>query len=305
MSNPGGVLSESLRDTKRWLMWAGTDTDFRQVLRTVTMQYEPHLPSYIDHETAHLKNMLGMSNASLSRNRTRVEESTTDQISRALWTSRVEEDERQVAEYEERLAAAVASAERGADIKLTLNASKTERRETRGTPDELIEYLQHRKFKTLRFEAPAGSIGVGTIFINIDDDGVDLYVSSDDHHWASAAYRDLVQQIGHRAPAWRWIRSLWFMVPLLILAAFSSAYWILDAIGDAFGPPINTVVTVLYIPASVGLFFLSFILLRRWLKPFQILQPGQRPGLVALAAVLGTSVVGAVAGAILQAILGK
>lgn len=108
-------------------------------------------------------------------------------------------------------------------INLEMRVSRSERRTTTGTYEELLEYVDGKKFTTLELFAPSGSIRGYSIAVTANrGDGTTLRVSAhDDPRWATTAFRELSREFDQLRPWWRALRSVWFLGPF---------YWVTSAI---------------------------------------------------------------------------
>lgn len=292
------AVSERLSKNHSWSVWVGAEDDMRSLLRTVQKSYDPLLGTHVHDATLYYRQALATSEARLGQLNETVQADITkmSDAERNLHKGQMSVSVEYLARSENDVAKAKATlqdkeeeAQGASRIDLALKTDNGDNLDSCGTADELVDYLQGKRFNSASFSAPHGSILGHTIRLEFNrGEGLSLYVSSTDPSWARATYSELTEQIVRGVPWWRFVRALSFLYPLYFLTAL--AIWVfivplLHRVG-LNGTSISTLITISVPLGAIGAAWLT----RRLVPAFEILSHGRRARGTALFVVLGSAI---------------
>lgn len=142
-----------------------------------------------------------------------------------------------VAEADKELVARRRVAELAGRINLEMRVNRTERRTKTGTHEELLEYVDGKKFTTLDLSAPSGQLTGYSITLTANrNDGTTLRVSAlNDPRWSTTAFSELRRELDQRRPWWRALRSVWFLGPFYWVAGGIALVSLTQGVGRLIG----------------------------------------------------------------------
>jgi hypothetical protein len=295
-------LDESVTKTKQWPIWVGSDADFRRLLRLMEKAVEPLVPSHVEQETEHPRNM-----AEYPADRLKALEIRAKMAAEEGHPAHYDEEIAKVkAELEGRLAAvetAEAKARRIGLIDLSLTSKDDDRRKVTGTADELSEYLDGRHIQELEITAPSGYFPGYTITARAGrDSGLYVRVSSKDANWALSAASEIEAEASRHVPGWRILRSAYILFPLYLIAIGSLVYFIFDEVArrttaaGTFDEPLKSIAYVAFLVVSIFGAGVAVDWTKRYVPAFEIVHSGGRSRGKALLAFIGSAVAAVVLG---------
>uniref|UniRef100_A0A942YBF0 Uncharacterized protein n=1 Tax=Neobacillus citreus TaxID=2833578 RepID=A0A942YBF0_9BACI len=288
-------LNDTLAETQRYWAWTGAVSDLSPIFETIEKQYGGLRADWITQETKYARDDCERAERSLERANRDLEEGRGRNSSMLdLLTERAERGKDDLEAARKRLAAAEEAAEHVDDISITVKVQRGGERSTHGRPSELVDYLRHIDVRDLTVHAPYGGYRLGhRISLYFDhEDGVTITVSSDESTWTSAAFAQIRAEVRRRVPWWRWMRSAWFLLPLMVVVSVAFLVFVGNVAISMGGVSsvVSPIVGALLVPATIG----AFVAARWLLRPFE-LTTGDRPR--------GARVLYLIGGAILSVIL--
>lgn len=295
-------LDESVTKTKQWPAWAGSDTDFRRLLRLMEKHVAPLIPKHVEQETAHERSLI-----QYPADRLKVLEiEATKAASDGHPTLYDEEIARVRAEHEmlnARLERAEAKALGAGRIELSLTGKDEDRRKVTGTADELSEYLDGRYIQELEITAPSGFIKGYMIDARAGrDSGLYVRVSSKDANWALSAASEIHSEASRQLPTWRVLRSPFLLFSLYALGIGSVVYFLFDEIArrttvtGKFAEPAATITFMAFVFISLAGASAATTWTRKYVPAFEIVHAGGRSRGRALIAIIGSTLAALVLG---------
>lgn len=275
-------LKDSLTETVTFSGWAGSVSDLGPLLDLIERQFVDLRDGWIAHETE-------WSRRSVDRARRDVETATTS--GNASWLARAEFE---LDAESQRLEQVALDAQDVDETSVMIRVKRGGERHTRGRAADISAYLLAHDVKDLTLRAPRFTRDNHRISVVFDhEDGVRLSVSSDDATWTSGAFAQLSAELRRRVPWWRWMRSLWFLIPATLLGVGFLVTSLADAALRAGVSP------VIAGPGAITLIMAALILgpylAQRALPAFQ-LTASKRPRGEAIVAFVGTLAVSVVVG---------
>lgn len=269
------VLQESRTVTKEWPMWVGSSDDLRRLFQVMQKQYATLVPAHVEAELRHPREMLKFATERLLRLNAEKEE-YGDSPSLA---ARFSENQADLKKKSEDLERTEAKASAAANITLTVIGLDGDRTTVKGSAEELIEWIDGKRFKSFSASTPTGDIRARAITVNVSrEDGIDLRVSADDPAWCRAAFSELSDEIKKHVPGWKYVRH--FAVLWLFYSALSCALWTFigtllpkGQIDWALG------IAWILVIVTVGSFLLTRALSwsRRYVPAFDLVPSGAQP----------------------------
>lgn len=276
-------LPESVNIRRSYGAWSGTGAELGQLLGVVARQLDDVVPHHVAKETKWPRQLLADAESRVSRMEDELASGgdapghLQNMLSASVARARKEET---------RARSAVQDAEAEATSDATLISvavtHRSIRRSTRGTADEIADYVASRPFDSVEFAAPAGTILGYSITLEGDrEDGLVLRIASRDDRWATAADAYIDQQIRRSVPWWRVIRSRPLLFVLWALTSGFVAFTVLDIIATLTEPSGSfdanagawawTAVWSIMLGGGFGLTALS----RRQIRAFDVVAPGK------------------------------
>lgn len=270
------------------MAWAGSASDLLPILEAMERQLADQRASYLDARTSfyraeverHQKD-LAEAQASFARRHPDAASGEDARDSLVKMYSQLHESAlSRLQEVEE-------AAEKFDEVAVTLRSKRGQgARRTRGRPSEIVGYLTHLDVRELEFETPAGSGTGHRVSVRFDEEGVRITASSTDSRWTSAAMSQVTEAVRRRVPWWRWMRSLWFLIPMMAIASVFLVASVVSAVPK--GTVDNGVLTPVFLGGAWVLTPLAVWGATKALPPFE-LTSSERPTGARVFYVLGST----------------
>jgi hypothetical protein len=274
-------LSESVSKSRSWNMWVGTETDLRRILRLIAEAFDPLMQGHAQESSRYLRSRLEGAEQRLADTAEEAKDATGGM--KAYFDERVEALSREVEGLRTDIAETESDALRDNELELNLSTDQDELRRVKGSPSELVDYLEGKTIDTIEFIAPAGNISGHKVTLKADrDSGIKLFVRSDQAQWAIATFSELTAEIERHVPRWTSVRSLWFLVAFYSITVGAVVWFVMDSIaafltgGGNFPSEVGEIVVVIYMAAHVSISMSLIFLTRHLIPAFELVTPGQR-----------------------------
>lgn len=292
-------LSDSLSDNRRFRAWAGSAADLLPILDAMERQFADVRVAHMEERTAFYRSdaerqRKDLEAARLSFARQHPEATSEDEARDSWVTLNRRFHETALARLQE----VQAEAEKFDEVSVMLRSKRgRDTRRTRGRSSDIVDYLTHRDVRELELSAPAGSGSGHHVSVRFDEDGVRITASSADSRWTSAALTQVTEAVRRRVPWWRWMRSLWFLIPLLAVASVFLMASVVGAVPR--GAVDSSVLSVLFVVGVWALTPLAVWGASKALPPFEMTS-SERPTGTRVFYVLGSAVASFVLGIIVN-----
>jgi hypothetical protein len=291
--------SETVTKTRNWSMWASTPDDLRRILVQIENSFIPLIDEHVEEATSYERARV----AELTKDhadaleRLASPEASSSQDMLELLQSQERRRAGTLATAETALADRETQAKVAAQIDLSVTTKTDQRRVTR-TASGLSDYLDGKSIISAEFSAPSGSILHHSIRLSCDvNSGVDLRVSSREPQWTIAVFSEISNAINAGVPKTRFVRNLWFLLPLYGGSSLVAYLLIINAIarvvtgGGVFPDEYQGSAVLAWIVISTVTYLLATYLTLKLVPAFRVLQATEKPPSSALVrAVVGSAI---------------
>lgn len=291
---------DSLTDSRRFMAWAGSTADLLPILQAMERQFADARLTHVSEKTSFYRSEVARKQEDFERAKAFYARTGGDDASAAPEDSTTRMYRQFYDESMERLREVEEEAEKFDEISVELRSKRGgATRRTRGRPMQILDYLTHLDVQELELIAPAGYGLRDRVSVHFDDDGVRVVASSADSRWTSAAIAQVTEAVRRRVPWWRWMRSLWFLIPLIAVTVTFLTFSAASAVpADAIDKSVLSVLTVV---ATWTLTPLSVWAATKALPPFE-LSAAERPRGTRVFYVLGSTALSFIVGILVNAV---
>jgi hypothetical protein len=289
-------LPETVNKKRKYPMWAGGYSDLVRMLRVIQRQFELLLPAHIEHRTQWERARVESGEARIARLTAILDAGVASDEIRAMHEAELASARDDLEKMKSDLEEKTEEARTAGLIRVSVSLGG-DRWESVGSADEIVNYVDGRKFSSLTFEAPGDIMLRGsTVRVEADrDDGVELRVSSNNDQWATATTTYLENEFRQRVPGWAFIRNYWALVPLWAVSLGIAMWFLLvlsvTALQSAGASPEDVVSPILLGFIVVYIFAITFAiaLSRRLIPAIDIAADGKKNKGAALVGLLASA----------------